>query len=176
MAKVAFSKLKCKAQETNKTFQLGDETITVKQYLPIQEKLALIGRVLELAHEENYNFSNPIKIAVFRDLELLFAYTNISFSDKQKEDLPKLYDTLVSSGVLNTILEHIPASEYEYICQGIQDTVVAFYQYQNSALGIIDNLRNRYNDTEMNVEELQVLLAELAQSPVMQNILPMMGT
>ena len=66
MAKVPFSKLKCKINEEIKQVKLNDEiTIEVKQYLPIQEKLALIGRVIELAHMQDENYSNPVKAAVF---------------------------------------------------------------------------------------------------------------
>ena len=64
MAKVAFSKLKCKINETEVPVQIGEEIVMVKQYLPIQDKLALIGRVIERAHEEDYNFSNPVKADV----------------------------------------------------------------------------------------------------------------
>jgi hypothetical protein len=41
-----------------------------------------MGRVVELAHEQDCNFSNPVKSAVIRDLEVVFAYTNLSFTDK----------------------------------------------------------------------------------------------
>ena len=41
MAKVAYSKLKLKTKDDVKLIQLNDEiTIEVKQYLPIQDKLA----------------------------------------------------------------------------------------------------------------------------------------
>ena len=106
MAKVPFTKLKCKINENEIPVQIGEETIAVKQYLPIQEKLALISRVVEFAHEQDYNYSNPVKISVYRDLEIIFTYTNISFTDKQKEDLPKLYDMLYSSGIIKTIIDN----------------------------------------------------------------------
>jgi hypothetical protein len=79
----------------------------------------LIGKVIELSHEQDYNYSNPVKIEVFKNLEIIFAYTNLSFTDKQKEDLPKLYDMLVSSGVLNKIIENIPNEERDTISIGI---------------------------------------------------------
>ena len=47
MAKVSFTKLKCKIDDSVKQVELNDEiSIEVKQYLPVQEKLALIGRVI----------------------------------------------------------------------------------------------------------------------------------
>jgi hypothetical protein len=47
MAKVPFSKLKCKIDDSVKEVKLTDDiVIEVKQYLPIQEKLELIGKVI----------------------------------------------------------------------------------------------------------------------------------
>ena len=86
MAKIPFTKLKCKINTDEVPVQIGEETIAVKQYLPIQEKLELISKVIMQAHEQDENYSNPIKAGVYRDLEVIFAYTNISFTDKQKED------------------------------------------------------------------------------------------
>ena len=57
---IAYTKLGLKPKNETKTIEFNDQTIEVKQYLPVEEKLGLIGRVLELSHEQN-NFSNPVK-------------------------------------------------------------------------------------------------------------------
>ena len=132
MAKVPYSKLKCKINEEEVQVKFGEETIVVKQYLPISDKLQLIGRVVELAHGQDYNFHNPVKAKVYEDLEVLFAYTNLTFTEKQKEDLPKLYDILQSNGIFEIVYAHIPEVERQIIHNGILETVVAVYQYQNS--------------------------------------------
>ena len=175
MAKVPFTKLKCKIDENEIPVQIGEETIAVKQYLPIQEKLALISRVVEFAHEQDNNFSNPVKAGVYRDLEIIFAYTNISFTDKQKEDLPKLYDMLYSSGIIRTVIDNIPEDEYLEIVWGIKDSIDAIYKYQNSVLGILDNIKNGYSQTEFDVEKLQESLKEIADTPLVKEILPLLG-
>ena len=155
MAKIAYSKLKCKVNEEVATVELAPEvTIEVKQYLPIQEKLGLIGRVINKAHEQDTNYSNPVKAAVYCDLEVIFAYTNITFTEKQLEDLPKLYDQLVSSGMWIQILEAIPGAEYLQICEGVKQSIKAFYKYQNSVLGILDTIKTDYDD--MNLDALQI--------------------
>lgn len=159
MAKVSFSKLKCKVNEEIKTVTFADETIEVKQYLPIQEKLELIGRVVELAHDADFNYSNPVKADVFRDLEMLFTYSNISFTEKQKEDIPKLYDMVWSSGLLTTVLEVIPETERAIVEGGIWRSIDSIYTYQNSILGVLDNISTKYEnmqfDTEKIIEALQ---------------------
>lgn len=174
MAKVPFTKLKCKINTSEIPVQIGEETIAVKQYLPIQEKLELIGKVIMQAHEQDKNYSNPVKVGVYRDLEVIFAYTNIAFTDKQKEDLPKLYDMLYSSGVIAEVLKNIPEDEYMEIVFGIRDSIEAIYKYQNSVLGILENIKNNYNQTEFDVENLQKALVDLSNSPIVKEILPLL--
>ena len=175
MAKIPFTKLKCKINMDEIPVQIGDETIAVKQYLPIQEKLGLIGRVIELAHMQDENYSNPVKAAAFRDLEVVFAYTNIAFTDKQKEEPAKLYDLLYSTGVMDTIINNIPEDEYMSIVVGIEDSIEAIYKYQNSVLGILDGIKKGYNETEFNIEEMQEAVKELANSPVLSKVISYLG-
>ena len=176
MAKVAFSKLKCKINDSIKEVKLNDEiTIEVKQYLPIQEKLALIGRVVELAHEQDANYSNPVKAAVYKDLEIVFAYTNLTFTDKQKEEPAKLYDLLLSSGYLKTILDNIPCEEYCIIGNGVHDSIKSVYAYQNSIFGILDNLKQDYSNLNLDVNEISSKLTNPESLDLVKDILTKLG-
>ena len=156
MAKIAYTKLNAKINQGIQTIVVegSDNPIEVLQYLPIDEKLGLIGRVIELAHDEN-NFSNPIKLQVFMELEMIDAYTNITFTEKQKENITKLYDALYSSGWLNKIMEAIPEDEREIIENGIYETVDAYYNYRNSVMGILDTVSQDYSDLNLDMTELQ---------------------
>lgn len=161
MAKIAFSKLKCKVDTTIQEIQLNEEVVVeVKQYLPIQEKLELIGNVIMSAHEEDANYSNPVKAGVYRDLEVLFAYTNLTFTDKQKEDLPKLYDMLKSSGALDQIIQTIPEAEYRTICIGVSESIDSIYKYQNSILGLLDTIKTDYNNMKLDIDSLNQAIAD----------------
>ena len=170
MAKIPFTKLKCKINTDEIPVQIGEETIAVKQYLPIQDKLGLIERVIEFAHMQDENYSNPVKAAVFRDLEIIFNYTNISFTDKQKEDVAKLYDTLYSSGVIENVISNIPKEEYDSIVKGVQVSASAIYDYQNSLLGILNGLKDNYKDLKIDVEDVEKTMETLSNSPILQRI------
>jgi hypothetical protein len=137
MAKVAFTKLGLSKNTDIKTIQHNGQEIEVMQYLPVNEKLALISRIINLSADDN-NFANPIKVSVFTVIELIDAYTNINFTEKQKEDPCKLYDLLVGKGLSSLIFSNIPVVELNEILTGIEDTVKAVYNYRNSILGILD--------------------------------------
>lgn len=176
MAKVAFSKFGLKPNSEIKTITWGGQDIEVIQYLPIQKKLGLIGRVISQAHEQDANYSNPVKIEVYAALEILFEYTNITFTEKQKEDIPKLYDIVYSSGLWQAIVDAMPIDELDIIMNGIENSIEAIYKYQNSALGIIDLLKGDMETIDnIDVEGMKQSLAEIAESPLIKEIVPLLG-
>lgn len=152
--KTAYTKLKCTINKDEVPVQIGENTIAVKKYLPINEKLELIGRVINQSHEEDHNYSNPVKVDVYTIMEIIFAYTDISFTDKQKEDIAKLYDQMVSSGVITTIIKAIPEEELVIIQNGVKDTIEAVYKYQNSILGLLDTMKTDYSDLDFDAQAI----------------------
>ena len=176
MAKVAFSKFGLKPNSEIKTITWGGQDIEIIQYLPIQKKLGLIGRVISQAHEQDANYSNPVKIEVYAALEILFEYTNITFTEKQKEDIPKLYDIVYSSDLWQAIVDAMPTDELDIIMNGIENSIEAIYKYQNSALGIIDLLKGDMETIDnIDVEGMKQSLAEIAESPLIKEIVPLLG-
>ena len=73
MAKIAFTKFGLKKNDNIKIVNINGLDVEIKQYLPVDEKLVLISKVLSKAADEN-NFSNPIKLDVFTKLEILLTY------------------------------------------------------------------------------------------------------
>lgn len=176
MARFPYTKLNAKINQEVKTIAVEgvDTPIEVRQYLPVDEKLALIGRVIELAHDEN-NFSNPLKTEVYFALEVIEAYTNIAFTEKQKENPPKLYDALVSSGWINRIVEVIPESEVITLRNRVNDTIKAYYKYRNSALGVMEALSQDYTDLNFDVAQLTEKLQNGQNIELVKDILNKLG-
>lgn len=174
MAKVTFTKLALKKKEEVKNIKINDIDIEVKQYLPVNDKLDLIARVISGAHDQN-NFPNPIKIEVIGAIEIIMAYTNITFTDKQKEDISKLYDILDSNDVINQIVSVIPEDEYHFLIDGINDTIDAVYTYQNSVLGILDTVSQDYNNLNLDATEIQKKLADKDNLSLVRDVLTKLG-
>ena len=80
MAKVPFTKLGLIKDNKIETIEINGQIIEIKQYLPIQEKLELVSRIINNSSDDN-NFQNPMKLDLFTCLEVIYAYTNISFTD-----------------------------------------------------------------------------------------------
>jgi hypothetical protein len=67
-------------------------------------------------------------------------YSNINFTTKQRENLPKLYDTLKSSGLMDLIIQQIPESEYNELFNQLEEYVEINSKYNRSAAGILNSL------------------------------------
>ena len=174
MAKISFTKLGLKPNNKVKTLEIGELIIEVKQYLPIEEKLELITNVLELSHDSN-NFSNPVKVSVYTTLEIIEKYTNVNFTEKQKENPTKLYDLLVGNGFSAAVIKAIPESEYNEILTGIKQTIKSVYKYQNSVLGILDTISQDYSNLNLDATEIQKKLADPENMALLKNIMTKLG-
>ena len=174
MAKIGFTKLSLKRKNEVKTITINNNQIEIKQYLPVNEKLDLIARVINGAHDQN-NFPNPIKIEVIGTLEMIMAYTNISFTEKQKEDIPRLYDLLEENGIIKDIISQIPEDEYNFIIDGINKTVDAVYTYNNSVLGILEAVSKDYSNLDFDATQIQKKMADPENLKLIKDVLTKLG-
>ena len=174
MAKVSLTKLGLKVNQDIKTIGFNEQIIEVKQYLPVNDKLELISNVINSAHDEN-NFSNPVKVSVFTTLEIMYAYTNINFTDKQKEDPTKLYDMLISSGLVCEVINAIPEAEYHEVICGIEDSINAIYTYRNSVLGILESAVADYSNLNLDASEIQKKLSDPNNLTLLKDVLTKLG-
>ena len=170
MAKVPFTKLGLKKVEDTKNITICEQVVEVKQYLPISDKINIITNVIEKSADDN-NFANPVKVEVFANLEIMYAYTNISFTDKQKEDPTKLYDLLEENGVIAEVIAAIPENEYALLLGWIDETIEAFYKYRNSVLGILDTISADYSNLSLDATNLQKQIADPENLKLLKSIM-----
>lgn len=174
MAKIAFTKLGLKLNKDVKILNWEDQEIEIKQYLTANEKLELITNVINNSADE-MNFYNVGKIEIFLALETVYAYTNINFTDKQKEDVCKLYDLLVSSGLYGKVMECIPESEIEWVEEVLMDTVDSIYKYQNSILGILETVSADYSNLNLDATNIQKALGDPENMALLKGVLAKLG-
>lgn len=153
MANVTFSKLGLKKKEEVKTIIFNEQEIEIKQYLPIQDKLNVIFNAISKTEDEN-RFFNPVKLECYCTLEIIYAYTNIKFTDKQLEDEGKLFDLMEENDLINLIFSAIPEDETDFIMDSCERAAEAIYTYNNSAVGIIEALKNNSEDLNFDINNI----------------------
>lgn len=175
MAKIAFGKLDLRKNQEVVELQVDDDVVVeVKQYLPINDKLELVSSIVNTAVEEG-NIVNYGRLDVLFAINIIKAYTNISFTEKQLEDVAKLYDLLVSSGFYETVKNIIPKSETEYIYNLIYKTASDIITYRNSAVGIMEALSQDYKNLEFDAEALQKKINDPESLSFLKEVLTKMG-
>lgn len=145
--KVSYANLKLKVNTSINTFDFEGNKIEVLKYLPIEDKYDLVMITLQKASENG--IYNAMKVDVFFHLHLVYMYTNLSFTDKQKENELKLYDTLKSNGFIDLLLETIEESEYNFLYECINEIISDSLNYRNTAGAVIQSL---INDLPKNAE------------------------
>lgn len=150
MAKVSYASLKLKVDNSVETFDFQGNTIEVLKYLPIQDKYDLIMVALEKAEDEIYN---PIMLEAYFHLHLVYMYTNLTFTDKQREDELKLYDTLQSTGFITKMLEKIPEDEYDTLYTYLSETVDYLTEYKNTIKYFAQSLIGEFSSKFDNLQD-----------------------
>ena len=173
MAKVSFTKLnKIKSLEPI-DIKIGEETISVVQYLPLEKKLAVMQNIIEQAGNNEEGFYNIVKLTVFYTIEMLRAYTNISFTEKQLEDPQKLYDIIVLNKIWDTVKQSIPEDEVNYIWENTCALAREITDYNHSALGILKMARADYGETDFNIASIMESIKDPETLGLMKEILPL---
>ena len=173
MAKIALTKLGLKPNTEIKTIEWNGQNVEVKQYLPIEAKLDLISDIANKSLDEN-PYYNPARIKIFIRLEIILAYANINTTDKQREDVFKLYDMLAGE-LGDKILELVPVEEYNFISQTTWQIIEGIYRYKNSAMGIMESIANDYSSLDFDASEIQKKIGDPENMELLKSILSKLG-
>ena len=174
MAKIPFSKLGLSKDTSMTLVEWNDQNIEVKNYLPIKEKIELVENIVNKSVDEN-GYYNPIKIYVNTIIEVINSYTNISFTEKQKEDPMKLYDMLNASRVLNLIIGLVPEGEFYYLNKTVHEMANNIVAYRNSAMGIMERITTDYSNLDLDASAIQKELADPNNMTLLKDILTKLG-
>lgn len=179
MAKVPFSKLQASINGCDaKVFYYnknGEEIYyEVKQYLPLKDKLELVSKVINQSIDDN-GFYNPMRVKMFTTLEIVYAYTNLSFTEKMKEDLFKLYDIIISTGIFADIVKAMGENEFATIEKDIKDTIDNIYKYKNSVLGILDAVSADYDNLNLDAQSIKDTLADENNLRLLKDVITKLG-
>ena len=174
MAKIGLTKLGLTKNTEIEKVEWNGEEIEVKQYLPIENKLNMIGDILNSSVDGN-GFYNPGRIYIYTIMNMLYYYTNINFTEKQKEDLFKTYDLVAGSGLSAVIFAAINPYEYQQIQGWIHELIDSIYQYKNSVVGMMEIIKEDYSNIELDAEHIQETLGDKENLQLLKDVMDKLG-
>lgn len=173
--RITFTKLGIKKNTNLISLNWNDQIIEIKEYLPIQDKLDLVGKVVNQSLDDN-NFLNPARLEIFTTLEIIYAYTNITFTEKQKENFLNIYDVMISSGLWRKIKEILEEhNEYAIIQKTIYDVIDEVYKFKNSALGILQAISEDYSQMDLDAEKIKAKLEDKNDLKLLKDVVDKLG-
>lgn len=177
MAKVPFSKLQACVDGQVSQISYKDKSdkeiyYEVKHYLPLKDKLEMITRIINQSVDDN-GFYNPMRVKLYTTLEAVYAYTNLSFTEKQKEDPLKLYDLLVSTGIFMDVLKEISEYDWADIQDNIKTTIDNIYKYRNSVMGILEAVSTDYGELKLDADNLTDTLLNPESLQTLKSLMPL---
>lgn len=138
MSKIAYSKIGLKVNTEVNKFTFNNQEIEVLHYLPVEDKIDLIEIALQKAEEDG--IYNETMLDMYFHLNMVYLYSNITFTEKQKENEPKLYDAMVSSGFMAAFLQAMDEDEYTVVFNDLQRVRASREKYDLSTAAIVKSL------------------------------------
>ena len=159
MAKLSFTKINKPAKPIDViTVDFQGEKLEIKQYLPTKDKVEMLEEYC--AYFLGDKIYNPLKEEVYKRILLIKYYTNVSFTEKQMENVELLNDKIALSGLYDVVLENFKEKddciEIKYYMSRMSDALV---RYKTSFVGTIEMLSQQKELA--NMVDIEKILAEI---------------
>lgn len=155
----------------NKEITYDGQTFNVRSWIPMEDKLALIGNIINASIDDN-TFYNPARLHIFYVMNMVKEYTDIDFKEM---NIMYAYDLLDVSGLWDIIERYIDENEINFIKRNIKETITNIYAYKNSVLGMIDAMNQKSEDLKVDGEALQKVIGDPENLTLVKQILDNLG-
>lgn len=155
----------------NEEITYDGQTFNVRSWIPMEDKLALIGNIINASIDDN-TFYNPARLHIFYVMNMVKEYTDIDFKEM---NIMYAYDLLDVSGLWDIIERYIDENEIHFIKQNIKETITNIYAYKNSVLGMVDAMNQKSEDLKVDGEALQKVIGDPENLTLVKQILDNLG-
>ena len=131
-----FKDMNLKVKDDIKIVEIAGVKVGVKQYLPAEDKNAILEIAMQQADQGT--ILNTYNLDSLFHLYLVLKYTDINFSDEDKEDMLALFDILESNGIIDAVVRVIPEDEYNTLRDNLMEMVEHYLTYRNSARALVE--------------------------------------
>ena len=133
-----YSDLNLRVNKETAIIKINDNTeIEVLQYLPIEDKIDLIQIALQKSLENG--IYNEVKLDMYFNLYIVYMYSNLEFTDEEKEDEFKLYNELQSNNIIAHVIAGMDEGEYDCLLDYLKTMQEANEMYRSSAAALLQS-------------------------------------
>ena len=131
-----FEDFNLKLNKSLKVIKVSGKDIAVKQYLPAEDKNAILEIAMQQADQGT--ILNTFALDAIFHTYVVLKYTDINVDLGQFENILELYDLLESNSVIDAVVAAIPAEEYTSLKEYLEEMVRDYLTYRNSARALVE--------------------------------------
>ena len=130
-----YEELNLKIDNSFSTAIVAGKEIKVLKYLPIQDKIDLVQIALQKSFENG--IYNQMKLEMYFNLYIVYMYTDLEFTDIEKESEEKLYDELESNHVFLDVIGAMDDDEYDNLVNFLEIMEKKNVKYKKSVAALL---------------------------------------
>lgn len=119
---------------------IGDKKLEVLTYLPIKEKTEMLQFIVNNVIDPKTGCASPIRMEIYFSIAVCHWYGGIDFSNEDMAKISDVYDALELNKVIQTIIDHVPYDEINFMRDLAEETVADVARYNSSAAGIVQSM------------------------------------
>lgn len=147
-----FDELNLKRIDKEVSLNIDNQKINVKQYLPISKKIDLVQIALQQSLEDGV-YNEGLLTAYFNTYIVMF-YTDLEFTDEQKQNILEIYDILESNDIISKINNAIPEVEFDDLVDLLSSQQKNNMEFKRSAAYLIGQFINMLPEQMEKVAEI----------------------
>lgn len=125
-----------KLNKSLKVIKINGKDVSVKQYLPAEEKNTILEIAMQQADQGT--ILNTFALDAIFHTYLVLKYTDIKVEPEDMENLFDLYDIFESNEIIDAVVAAIPAEEYTALRDYLKEMVENYLTYRNSARALVE--------------------------------------
>ena len=152
-----FEDFNLKLNKALKVIKISGKDISVKQYLPAEDKNAILEIAMQQADQGT--ILNTFALDAIFHTYLVLKYTDLEVDLNQFENILDLYDLLESNGIITAVVAAIPKEEYTSLEEYLKEMVDSYLTYRNSARALVEqftffapNVAEKLSEVSQNID------------------------
>lgn len=159
---------------SDSTISFNNVDIIIHNKISLNNKMSFISDVINFSIDAN-RFSNDVTVRAYFTLCILKYYTNLELTEEEFLNPADTYDLIVESGLYDIITSKIDKNELSIVTEMLYKTLDNIYKYNDSILGLIDALNEKYESLNLDLEKISETLGDPKQIGLLKDIVTKLG-
>lgn len=133
---------------------MGGKKLNVLTYLPMKDKTEMLQFIVNNVIDPKTGCASPVRMEIYFSIAMCHWYGGIDFSDENMANISDVYDALELNKVIQTIIDHVPYDEINFMRDLAEETVADVARYNSSAAGIVQSMADSSGSLDKQLSDI----------------------